>query len=81
MTTITLNGSMTLGRLLGFYRQAAGIDQTEMGKRIGASRATISAWEGDHREPTFSQVVAWARITGQPLDSLVEAASVPGSEG
>ncbi|WP_336630781.1 MULTISPECIES: helix-turn-helix transcriptional regulator [unclassified Microbacterium] len=81
MTTITLNGTLTLGRLLSLYRQTAGIDQTQMGALVGASRATISAWETDGREPSFSQVVAWARITGQPLDALVEAATVHGSEG
>lgn len=74
MTTITLNGTLPLGKLLQMYRQMAGLDQTEMGERVTASRATISAWERDEREPSFSQVVAWARITGQPLDALVEAA-------
>lgn len=75
MTTLTLNGVITPGKLLQMFRQMANIDQTEMGRMIGASRATVSAWERDEREPSFSQVVAWAKITGQPLDALVEAVS------
>ena len=73
MTTITVNGTLTLGQLLQMFRQMKGLDQTEMGELIGASRPTISAWERDAREPSFSQVVAWARITGQPLDALIDA--------
>lgn len=75
MTTITLNSTMSLGRVLQLFRQMADIDQTDMGHRIGVSRPTISAWERDTREPSFSQVVAWASITGQPLDALVQAAA------
>ena len=51
MTTITLTGQVTLGMLLQMFRQNAGIDQRDMGTRIGASRTTISAWERDEREP------------------------------
>ncbi len=73
MTTITLNGTLPLGKLLQMFRQMAGLDQTQMGERIGASRPTISAWERGEREPSFSQVVAWSHITGQPIDALVAA--------
>lgn len=44
-----------------------------MGRLIGVARPTISAWERGLREPSFSQVVAWARLTGQSLDILVDA--------
>ena len=83
MTTITLNGELALGQLLQMFRQMSGIDQTEMGQLIGASRPTISAWERGMREPSFSQVVAWARITGQPLDALIDAATpnAPSEDG
>lgn len=73
MTTITINGTLSLGELLAFYRQMVGLDQVQMGERIGASRPTISAWERGLREPSFSQVVLWAQISGQPLEPLVEA--------
>lgn len=86
MTTITINGTLSLGELLALYRQMAGLDQVEMGARIGASRPTISAWERGTREPNFSQVVRWARIAGQPLEPLVDAVSrvndeTPSEEG
>ena len=73
MTTINITGATTLGRLLQMFRQVAGIDQTEMGRALGVARPTISAWERDIREPSFSQVVAWAQITGQPIEALVQA--------
>ena len=73
MTTITLNGTMPLGKLMQMFRQMADFDQTEMGAVVGASRATISAFERGERMPSFAQVVAWAHATGQPLEALVEA--------
>ena len=73
MTTITINGAMTLGELLAFYRKRSGIEQVEMAAQFGVNRATVSGWENGRTEPKFSQVVAWARITGQPIDALVEA--------
>ncbi|MFD8769545.1 helix-turn-helix transcriptional regulator [Microbacterium oxydans] len=75
MTTITINGTLSLGELLALYRQMSGLDQHQMGERVGASRPTISAWERGLREPSFSQVVAWAQITAQPIDALIDAAA------
>lgn len=73
MTTLTLNGSLTLGGILALYRKFSGMEQADMMRHLGVSRATLSAWENDAREPNFSQVVAWARITGQPIEPLIEA--------
>lgn len=74
MTTTTLTvPALPFGKTLQVYRQVAGIDQTTMGARMGVARQTISTWERGEREPSFSQVVTWARLTGQPLEPLIEA--------
>jgi len=72
MPAITVR-QMPLGQTLQTFRQLADIDQTEMGRLIGVARPTISSWQRGLREPSFSQVVAWARITGQSLDVLASA--------
>ncbi|WP_193752186.1 helix-turn-helix transcriptional regulator [Microbacterium oxydans] len=80
MTTITINGTLSLGEVLALYRQMSGLDQLQMGERVGASRPTISAWERGLREPSFSQVVSWSQITGQPIEPLIEAAARANAE-
>ena len=72
-TTLTLSHPLPLGELLALTRGMIGLDQTAMGKRVGASRPTISAWERGTREPSFSQVETWAKLTGQPLSVFAEA--------
>ncbi|WP_207226313.1 helix-turn-helix domain-containing protein [Microterricola gilva] len=72
MVNMTVAPTMPLGERLSWGRKMAGIDQTEMGRRVGASRPTISLWERGEREPSFSQVVIWAREIGQPLEWLAE---------
>ena len=70
MATIAVSDTQTVGERLATARKLAGIDQTTMGHLIGASRPTVSAWERDEREPSFSQVVRWAKETGQSLEWL-----------
>jgi transcriptional regulator with XRE-family HTH domain len=70
MAIMNISDTMTLGERLAWARKLAGLDQTEMGKRIGASRPSISLYERGDREPSFSQVVIWANESGQPLEWL-----------
>ena len=67
---INLSDTMPLSGRLATLRKLAGLTQTEMGKRVGASRATVHLWETGSREPSFSQVVRWANESGQPLEWL-----------
>lgn len=70
MATVTVSDTQTVGQRLATARRVAGFDQTAMGMLVGASRPTVSAWERDEREPSFSQVVRWANETGQSLEWL-----------
>ena len=83
MATVTVSDTQTVGQRLGTARKLVNIDQTTMGALVGASRPTISAWERDEREPSFSQVVRWAEITGQSLEWLAEGvhAKAPAEAG
>lgn len=66
-----------LGKRMRVARISAGLEQLDLAPLVGASRATISAWENDGREPSFSQMVAWANATSQSLDWLAAGVSLP----
>ena len=48
------------------------MSQQAMADRLGVSRPTVSSWESG-TQPPFSAVVAWAQITGWPLEWFEKA--------
>lgn len=70
--------AVTVGGRLAKSRLLADLDQEDMAAALGLSRATISKWERDITEPSVSQFIAWARITKQPVDQLIDG--LPGVE-
>ncbi len=76
---------LTLGRQVAAARQRAGLNQTELGLRWKEHRNTISRWENDGGEPSFSQMVDLAEISGWPLELFARAAApsndVPPDQG
>ncbi|WP_345751391.1 helix-turn-helix domain-containing protein [Microbacterium rhizophilus] len=72
MTMIQIEAS-TLPDLLAATRRLLGLSMRAMGERLGVAHTTIAAWEHGVSEPSFSQVVTWARLTGQPLSVFVDA--------
>ena len=72
MANALISDTLTVAERLRLSRTLAGIDQTEMGRRVGASRPTVSNWERGLSEPSFSQVVMWAKETGQSLEWLAD---------
>jgi transcriptional regulator with XRE-family HTH domain len=62
----------TVGARLRASRRAANIDQGVMAAQLGLARTTISNWERGVFEPTVSQFIVWAQITGQPAHELIE---------
>ncbi len=66
--TNTLTARDSIGRRLLASRALAGMDQQQIADAIGVSRTTVSGWERGKFEPTFTSMVKWSRITGQPLE-------------
>ncbi len=56
----------TINDRLRKARESAGLEQTELARVAGISRATISATENGHR-PSRSTVRLWAMATGVPV--------------
>ena len=71
MTMLNISAH-TVGQRLRAARRAADIDQDTIANTMRVSRSTVSNWERGVFEPTVSQFIAWAKITGQPADQLIE---------
>ena len=61
-------------------REVTGLDQTEFGERIGASRATVSNAERGNTTPSRLVIRAWALGSGVPLVWL-ETGNAPTDDG
>ena len=48
------------------------LDQQHIADMLGVARTTVSTWERGETEPSASNFVRWAQITGQPLAWLAE---------
>nr|DAL28231.1 MAG TPA_asm: helix-turn-helix domain protein [Caudoviricetes sp.] len=70
----------TLGDRLRKAREAAGLDQTGMARRLGVSRGTVSNAERETVTPRRSVVMAWALATRVPLD-WIEGKENPRPDG
>ena len=74
----------TVAQRLRASRRAADIDQAEIARTLGVARTTVSNWERGVFEPSVSQFIAWARITRQPVERLIDGlpgvADVPGTQ-
>lgn len=56
-------------------REAAGLTKTELARRIGVDRMTVTRWEsGRFRPDKATDVAMFARATGCPTDEALAAA-------
>jgi transcriptional regulator with XRE-family HTH domain len=60
------------GERLRALREAAGLTQTELGKKAGVSQNAISNLEAGKRQPQWAVVVKLARALGVATDAFVE---------
>jgi transcriptional regulator with XRE-family HTH domain len=51
-------------------RRVAGLDQTDMAEQLGIGRRTITRIENDETMPKRGLAMAWAQVTGVPLEWL-----------
>lgn len=71
MTTITINGTLSLGEVLALYRQMSGLDQLQMGERVGASRPTMVAAEERAQQSPLARRRELARLSKPELIDLL----------
>ena len=62
---------VNLGERLRALRQEKHITQTEMSKRIGISKAMISAYELEQRQPSYAILIKLAAFFGVSTDFLL----------
>jgi|GEM_PF-6877351 len=55
---------MNIGDWIKKCRTAAGLNQTQLGERLGVGKANVSAWENNRHEPSYSQMLKVAEIAG-----------------
>ena len=56
-----------MSHLLADARRASGLSQSEVARRAGTSRPTVSAYEHGHRNPTLDTVERLLAVNGQAL--------------
>jgi transcriptional regulator with XRE-family HTH domain len=61
------------GARLKELREAAGFSQKELAERAGLAQASVSNWEQNLREPSWSNVVALAAALGVRTDAFLRA--------
>ncbi len=61
-------------------REAAGLSQTELGKRANVPQATVAAYEVGRNAPTWGNVVKFADALGVPTDAFRVAPARQDSE-
>lgn len=54
-----------------FYREKIGLSQADLGKLIGVSRQTISAWEDGDREPSFTKLLTISKVMKVSIELLL----------
>ena len=63
---------MTFAEKLKMYRTARNLSMSELGKRTGLARSTISKWEKGARYPLIEQVDKLARFFGCEVTDLFD---------
>lgn len=63
---------MSLQNQLKEYRSRLGINQTELGKRAGVSRQTISLIERGDYSPSVTLALKLARICGVQVEDIFQ---------
>lgn len=58
------------GVRLKAIREAAGVSQAELARRIESNKQTVSSWETGHRTPNFVDVVRIAAVLGKNVEDF-----------
>lgn len=69
------------GDRLKQLRKAAGLTQAELAEKVGSHTITVSRWETDEREPTWTNIAALAKALGVDCTAFLPPADVEEKEG
>jgi transcriptional regulator with XRE-family HTH domain len=67
--------SAELGKRIHDARKRAGLNQAQLGKRLGVQQGAVSKWETGDSSPTGEQLVQIAAVVKCQLDALVSGLS------
>lgn len=62
---------MGIGENIKKYREARGMSQSDVARRLGVSRACVSLWEHGESRPKMGNVEALSGVFGVPVSTLV----------
>lgn len=60
-----------LGSKIRELRTKYNLTQAELAKQVGVSKATVTAYEGDLRQPSYDVLIKLANVFKVSIDSLV----------
>lgn len=69
---MSYKNTLTLGEKISIARKKIKLSQTDLAEKLGVGIATISRWETDGSEPTFSQIEKIASVTGSSISFFVK---------
>jgi len=61
---------VTIGKAIREQRERKGLSQAELAERVGVSRVSVVAWEGDRATPSDERLAKLAEFFGVPVPSL-----------
>lgn len=66
-----------LGQRINEIRQASGLNQVELAKRLNISKQTVSNWENDNIQPSIEMLVRISKFFGVTTDYLLGLDNIP----
>ncbi|WP_344968045.1 XRE family transcriptional regulator [Streptosporangium fragile] len=72
-------GALSLGRRIRTLREERGVSLSELARRAGVGKATLSGLENGTRNPTLETLWAITRELGVPLATVIGPPALPGA--
>ena len=66
-----------LGQRINEIRQASGLNQVELAKRLNISKQTVSNWENDNIQPSIEMLIRISKFFGVTTDYLLGLDNIP----
>jgi transcriptional regulator with XRE-family HTH domain len=66
--------TLTTGQLIRRAREAAGLSEAKLGKRLGVVASAVHGWEHDRRNVTVPRLLEVAGALGVPPETLLPTA-------